>query len=195
MNDKIRITYPDSEKVYMQGEIHPDVRVGMRRVTLTPTVTIKDGKQVRSENAPVYIYDTSGPYSDPKVEVDLRKGLPRLREPWIQARDVERLEGITSEYGRMRLADKSLDHLRFEHICPPYRAKAGCQVSQMYYAKQGIITPEMEYVAIRENMNNCRTSRVACQYQPSGSRTDDYRYQLSGKNQHEYRKLCYYVHH
>ena len=126
----------------------------MRRVTLTPTVTIEDGKQVRSENAPVYIYDTSGPYSDPDVEVDLRKGLPRLREKWIQARDVERLEGITSEYGRMRLADKSLDHLRFEHICPPYRAKAGCQVSQMYYAKQGVITPEMEYVAIRENMNN-----------------------------------------
>ena len=154
MDEKIRITYPDSEKVYLKGEIHPDVRVGMRRVTLTPTVTIEDGKQVRSENAPVYIYDTSGPYSDPDVEVDLRKGLPRLREKWIQARDVERLEGITSEYGRMRLADKSLDHLRFEHICPPYRAKAGCQVSQMYYAKQGVITPEMEYVAIRENMNN-----------------------------------------
>ena len=154
MDEKIRITYPDSEKVYLKGEIHPDVRVGMRRVTLTPTVTIEDGKQVRSENAPVYIYDTSGPYSDPDVEVDLRKGLPRLREKWIQARDVERLEGITSEYGRMRLADKTLDHLRFEHICPPYRAKAGCQVSQMYYAKQGVITPEMEYVAIRENMNN-----------------------------------------
>ena len=154
MDEKIRITYPESEKVYLQGEIHPDVRVGMRRVTLTPTVTIEGGKQVRSENAPVYIYDTSGPYSDPNVEVDLRKGLPRLRESWIQARDVERLEGITSEYGRMRLADKSLDHLRFEHICPPYRAKEGCQVSQMYYAKQGIITPEMEYVAIRENMNN-----------------------------------------
>ena len=154
MEDNIKITYPDSEKVYLKGEIHPDVRVAMRRVNLTPTVTIEDGRRVTRENAPVYVYDTSGVYSDPSVEVDLRKGLPRLREAWIRSRDVEVLPEISSEYGRERLADKSLDHLRFEHICLPYRAKKGCQVSQMYYAKQGIITPEMEYVAIRENMNN-----------------------------------------
>ena len=154
MEDNIKITYPDSEKVYLKGEIHPDVRVAMRRVNLTPTVTIEDGRRVTRENAPVYVYDTSGVYSDPSVEVDLRKGLPRLREAWIRSRDVEVLSEISSEYGRERLADKSLDHLRFEHICLPYRAKKGCQVSQMYYAKQGIITPEMEYVAIRENMNN-----------------------------------------
>ena len=82
MEDNIKITYPDSEKVYLKGEIHPDVRVAMRRVSLTPTVTIEDGRRVTRENAPVYVYDTSGVYSDPSVEVDLRKGLPRLREAW-----------------------------------------------------------------------------------------------------------------
>lgn len=154
MEDNIRITFPDSEKVYLRGEIHPDVRVGMRRVCLTPTVSIEEGRRVTRQNPPVYVYDTSGPYSDPAVSIDLRKGLPRLREQWIRSREVEQLKEISSEYGRQRLADRSLDHLRFEHICLPYRAKAGCQVSQMYYAKQGIVTPEMEYVAIRENMNN-----------------------------------------
>ncbi len=154
MDKQIKITYPDSEKVYLSGELHPDLRVGMRRVNLTPTVTVEGGVRRQTENPPVYVYDTSGAYSDPDVQIDLRKGLPRLREPWIRQRDVEQLQSLTSEYGRQRLADHSLDHLRFEHICKPYRAKQGCQVSQMYYAKQGIITPEMEYVAIRENMNN-----------------------------------------
>ena len=86
MEDNIKITYPDSEKVYLKGEIHPDVRVAMRCVNLTPTVTIEDGRRVTRENAPVYVYDTSGVYSDPSVEVDLRKGLPRLREAWIRSR-------------------------------------------------------------------------------------------------------------
>ena len=125
----------------------------MRKVNLTPTVVVENGKKVMTENAPVYIYDTSGAYSDPDQKVDLKKGLPRLREPWIQKRDVERLTEISSEYGKMRLADKNLDSLRFDHITLPYRAKAGKQITQMYYAKQGIVTPEMEYVAIRENMN------------------------------------------
>lgn len=153
MEDKTKITYPESEKVYMQGQLHPYLKVGMRKVNLTPTVVVENGKKVMTENAPVYIYDTSGAYSDPEQKVDLKKGLPRLREPWIQERDVERLTEISSEYGKMRLADKSLDSLRFDHITLPYRAKAGKQITQMYYAKQGIITPEMEYVAIRENMN------------------------------------------
>ena len=153
MEDKTKITYPDSEKVYMQGELFPYLKVGMRKVNLTPTVVVENGKKIITENAPVYIYDTSGAYSDPNQKVDLKKGLPRLREPWIQEREVERLTAISSEYGKMRLADKSLDSLRFEHITLPYRAKAGKQVTQMYYAKQGIVTPEMEYVAIRENMN------------------------------------------
>ena len=150
-NDK---PYAQREKIYLNGNIYPDIRVGMQRVNLTPTVTVEDGKRCVSPNAPVLIYDTSGPFSDPAIQVDLKKGLPRMREPWITARgDVEQLDGPTSDYGRMRRADASLDHLRFEHIALPYRARAGKQVTQMAYAKAGIITPEMEYVCIRENMN------------------------------------------
>lgn len=150
-NDK---PYAQREKVYLNGNIYPDIRVGMQRVNLTPTVTVEDGKRCVSPNAPVLIYDTSGPFSDPAIQVDLKKGLPRMREPWITARgDVEQLDGPTSDYGRMRRADASLDHLRFEHIALPYRARTGKQVTQMAYAKAGIITPEMEYVCIRENMN------------------------------------------
>ncbi|MCD8262650.1 MAG: phosphomethylpyrimidine synthase ThiC [Bacteroides sp.] len=148
------IHYPNSEKVYLSGEIFPEIRVAMRKVKLTPTVDVAGDQRVVTENPDIYIYDTSGPFSDPTREIDLRKGLPRLRENWITSRgDVEQLPDITSEYGKMRKADKSLDYLRFEHIERPYRAKADRQISQMYYAKQGIITPEMEYVAIRENMN------------------------------------------
>lgn len=154
MNDNMKINFPNSEKVYMPGQMFPDIKVGMRRVKLTPTVRIVDGKRVMEQNAPVYIYDTSGPFGDANIDVDLKKGLPRLREKWITDRgDVEQLKEISSEYGRMRRDDHSLDHLRFEHIALPYKAKKGKQISQMYYAKQGIITPEMEYVAIRENMN------------------------------------------
>lgn len=155
MNNNIKITFPNSEKVYLNGTLFPDVRVGMRKVKLTPTVTVNDkGEKVFRDNAPVLVYDTSGPFGDKDFNIDLKKGLPRFREEWIKQRgDVEQLPEITSEYGRMRLADKSLDHLRFEHIQKPYRAKNGHNVSQMWYAKQGIITPEMEYVAIRENMN------------------------------------------
>lgn len=153
MDNQIKITYPDSEKIYKQGEIHPEIRVGMRRVSLTPTVVIENGKKVITENPPVYLYDTSGVYSDPAISIDLKEGLPRLRESWIRKREVEQLPEISSEYGKMRLADKHLDALRFDHITLPYRAKKGRQITQMYYAKQGIITPEMEYVAIRENLN------------------------------------------
>ena len=154
MDNKIKISYPSSEKVYIPGNIHNDIKVAMRRVKLTPTVSIVNGEKKIKENSPVYVYDTSGPFSDPNAEINLKKGLPRLREEWISRRnDTEQLPGLTSEYGRERLADKSLDSLRFEHIRMPLRAKEGHQVSQMYYAKKGIITAEMEYVAIRENMN------------------------------------------
>ncbi len=154
MDNKIKISYPSSEKVYIPCNIHKDIKVAMRRVKLTPTVSIVNGEKKIKENSPVYVYDTSGPFSDPNAEIDLKKGLPRLREEWISRRnDTEQLPGLTSEYGRERLADKSLDSLRFEHIRMPLRAKEGHQVSQMYYAKKGIITAEMEYVAIRENMN------------------------------------------
>lgn len=155
MDNLMKIKYPSSEKVYMEGTLFPEIRVAMRKVNLTPTVTKdKNGEKHFSENAPVYIYDTSGAYSDPKVEINLKRGLPRLREPWILKRGgVEKLSQQSSEYCRERLANKSLDELRFQHIALPYRALPGKSVTQMAYANQGIITPEMEYVAIRENMN------------------------------------------
>lgn len=154
MDNNVRITYPGSEKVYMRGKLYPDIRVGMRLVKQTPTVTVEGGNTIERQNPSIYIYDTSGPYSDPDVNIDVRKGLPRMREPWILQRGgVVRLKEISSEYGRMRRDDHSLDSLRFDHISLPYIAEEGKQVGQLYYAKQGIITPEMEYVAIRENMN------------------------------------------
>lgn len=155
MNNEItRTPFPNSEKVYLNGALHPQLRVAMRKVKQMPTVTIKGGEKKMSPNPDIYIYDTSGPYSDPSADIDLRKGLPRLRESYIaNNKDIEQLAEITSQYGRMRRDDRTLDPLRFEHIALPRRAKAGKQISQMYYAKQGIITPEMEYVAIRENMN------------------------------------------
>lgn len=155
MDNLMKIKYPSSEKVYMEGTLFPEIRVAMRKVNLTPTVTKdKNGEKHFSENAPVYVYDTSGAYSDPKVEINLKRGLPRLREPWILKRGgVEKLSQQSSEYCRERLANKSIDELRFQHIALPYRALPGKSVTQMAYAKQGIITPEMEYVAIRENMN------------------------------------------
>ena len=147
--------YAKREKAYMQGKLFPEIRVGMTKVNLTPTVTKDaDGKTHTEQNAPVYIYDTSGPFSDPSIKVDLKKGLPRIRQQWIESRgDTEQLSEVSSEHGRQRLADHSLDSLRFEHIQLPRRAKAGKSITQMAYAKAGIITPEMEYVAIRENMN------------------------------------------
>jgi len=149
-----RTPFPNSEKVYINGNLFP-IKVAMRKVKLTDTVEIENGERVHYKNEDVVIYDTSGPFTDPNIEIDLRKGLPRLREQWILDRgDAGQLSEISSEYGRMRQADKSLDYFRFDHITLPYRAKAGKQVSQMYYAKQGTITPEMEYVAIRENQNN-----------------------------------------
>ncbi|MTK54056.1 phosphomethylpyrimidine synthase ThiC [Paludibacter sp.] len=151
MNNNIKISYPSSEKIFVPGRIH-DIQVAMRRITQLDTVEIAGGERKVTTNPPVTVYDTSGPCSDPNVEVDLKKGLPRLREEWTKQRgDVEQLAEISSEYGRMRAADSSLDHLRFQHICLPYKAKQGKEITQMYYAKQGIITPEMEYVAIREN--------------------------------------------
>ncbi|MBR4676686.1 MAG: phosphomethylpyrimidine synthase ThiC [Bacteroidales bacterium] len=167
MENITKITYPGSKKVYMQGSVYPDIKVGMRQVTLTPTVTVdENGKKSFQENPPVTLYDTSGAFGDENQTVDLKKGLPRLREKWILDRGgVEQLKEITSDYGKKRLADKSLDSLRFEHIRLPYRAKKGSQISQMYYAKQGIITPEMEYVSIRENMD-CKALGIETQITP-----------------------------
>lgn len=153
--DNIDLTsYPGSEKVYITGEIHP-VRVAMRQVNLTPTVKIVDGEKVMTSNAPVMIYDTSGVYTDPEVKVDINRGIPRIREQWTAGRpDLEQLTELTSEYGRMRENDSKLDSIRFACRHLPRRARKGCKITQMDMARRGIITPEMEYVAIRENMNN-----------------------------------------
>lgn len=146
-------SYPGSEKIYVKGSIYPDIRVPMRQINLTPTVKIVDGERILRENAPVTVYDTSGVYTDPEVHTDINKGIPRIREQWISTRDdLEQLSELSSEYGRMREADKSLDSIRFAHRYLPRRAKDGKAITQMALARQGVITPEMEYVAIRENM-------------------------------------------
>ena len=146
-------SYPGSEKVYIDGEIHP-IKVAMRRVNLTPTVNMNKGEKIMTDNDPVYVYDTSGVYTDPAVKININEGLPRIREELTARRDdLEQLPRITSEYGRMREEERSLDPIRFAHRYAPRRAKAGKEITQMALARQGIITPEMEYVAIRENMN------------------------------------------
>lgn len=145
--------YPGSEKVYIKGSIH-DINVPMRKVNLTPTVKIIDGERTTQQNDAVYIYDTSGVYTDKNVEININNGIPRIREEWISKRDdIEQLPSITSKYGQEREQDKSLDEIRFTHRYAPRRAKAGKAITQMALARAGVITPEMEYVAIRENMN------------------------------------------
>ncbi len=139
---------PNSRKVYVTGS-RPDIRVPMREITLNPTIT----EQGSEHNAPVLVYDTSGPYTDPEVKIDVRKGLGDVRSAWVAERgDTETLPGLTSEFGRQRLSDAQLDAMRFAAVKTPRRAKTGHNVTQMHYAKKGIITPEMEFVAIRENL-------------------------------------------
>ena len=145
--------FPNSSKVHVEGKLHP-IRVAMREISLSDSLVggSKDNP-VFEPNAPIRVYDTSGPYTDPEVDIDVHIGLPKLRAHWITSRnDSELLSGATSGYSQQRLADEGLDHIRFESLPPVRRAKAGKNVTQMHYAKQGIITPEMEYIAIRENM-------------------------------------------
>lgn len=152
MENKItRNPLTGSRKIYVPGKIH-DIKVAMREISLTDTVHKFNGSNKVEQNPTVTVYDTSGPYTDPDVKIDLEKGLPRLREKWILDRgDVEQLTQVSSEYGMQRLNDPKLDSLRFEHLKKPLKAKPGMNVSQLHYAKKGIITPEMEYIAIREN--------------------------------------------
>jgi len=139
--------FPNSRKFYEIGS-RDDIRVPMREIQQTPT-RINGGIE---PNPPIYVYDTSGPYTDPDVKIDLLKGLPALRAKWIEERgDTEQLNELSSEYSRQRANDPKLAALRFAHTRLPRRAKAGRNVTQMHYAKKGIITPEMEFVAIREN--------------------------------------------
>jgi len=148
--------YPGSEKIYVNGTLYPNMRIAMRQINLTPTVTIgQNGDKVMTPNDSVVVYDTSGPYTDPDITIDINKGLPRIREQWLATDpDLEQLSDITSDYGKMRRADKNLDGIRFANQHAPRRARKGCKITQMAKAQQGIITPEMEYVAIRENLNN-----------------------------------------
>ncbi len=153
--------FPNSRKVYVEGS-RPDIRVPMREISQTATPA-SFGAQ---ENPPLTVYDTSGPYTDPDVQIDLVAGLPALREPWIRDRaDTEQLEGPSSEFGNTRASDPALKELRFAHIRAPRRAKAGANVSQMHYARRGLITPEMEFVAIREN---CRLQELKDSYAKAG---------------------------
>lgn len=148
-------SYPNSEKIYVNGELFPQIKVGMRRINLYPTVKIENGKRVEYPNAPVTVYDTSGVYTDPNVKLDIKKGVPRIRQQWIEDRkDTVELPSITSKYGRARLENESLDEIRFPVQYAPRVASEGKRVTQMHYARAGVITPEMEYVAIRENLNN-----------------------------------------
>ena len=148
-------SYPNSEKIYVSGKLFPEIKVGMRKINLYPTVKIENGKRVEYPNDPVTVYDTSGVYTDPNVTIDITKGVPRIREQWIENRkDTVVLPEITSEYGRARLADKNLDEIRFPIQHAPRVAADGKSITQMHYARAGVITPEMEYVAIRENLNN-----------------------------------------
>ncbi|MDP3795528.1 MAG: phosphomethylpyrimidine synthase ThiC [Polaromonas sp.] len=148
-----RTPFPGSAKIYIEGS-RPDIRVPFREVTLTDTMVHEGtGEPRREANPPLRLYDASGVYTDPASPIDITRGLPPLRGAWINERaDTEALPGISSAYGRQRLNDPALAALRMAHAPVPRRAKAGANVSQMHYARKGIITPEMEYIAVRENL-------------------------------------------
>jgi phosphomethylpyrimidine synthase len=147
VSDAVTRPFPNSRKIFVEGS-RPDIRVPMREVSQDPT----QASMGAEENPPITLYDTSGPYTDPQARIDLLQGLADLRDAWIDERgDTEWLDGPSSAFGRARAVDPALASLRFAHIRAPRRAKAGANVSQMHYARRGIVTPEMEFVAIREN--------------------------------------------
>ncbi len=156
---------PNSRKIYIEGS-RPDIRVPMREISQSDTPTGMGGEK----NPPIFVYDTSGPYTDPKVKIDIRSGLAPLREKWIAERnDTEMLPSITSQYGLARLHDPKLAEMRFNLKRHPRRAKSGKNVSQMHYARQGIITPEMEFIAIRENQRRDGLSELLTKQHPGES--------------------------
>jgi phosphomethylpyrimidine synthase len=153
LSEEVTRPFLKSKKIYVQGS-RPDIRVPMREIEQDPTAASFGAE----ENPPITVYDTSGPYTDPEQKIDLMQGMPDLRSKWIEERDdTEQLSGPSSEYGQIRQGDPELAQLRFEHIHAPRRARPGKNVTQMHYARQGIITPEMEFVAIREN---CRLQEL-----------------------------------
>ena len=138
--------FPNSKKVYAKGS-RDDINVPMRQIKLTDTIG-----DLAEKNDPIHVYDTSGPYTDPTKTISYRDGIESVRSNWIEERgDTEVLDGVSSNFSNERLNNKELDELRFEHLRAPRKAKKGNNVTQMHYAKKGIITPEMEYIAIREN--------------------------------------------
>ncbi|WP_064792153.1 phosphomethylpyrimidine synthase ThiC [Shewanella woodyi] len=147
------LQHPNSEKVYLTGS-REDLRVGMRQILQSDTlVGGTEADPILESNPPLKVYDCAGPYSDPDAEINVRAGLNKFRQSWIEERaDTEQLAGVSSGFTQQRLADDGLDHLRFDSLLPPRRAQSGKRVTQLHYARQGIITPEMEYIAIRENM-------------------------------------------
>ena len=148
LSESVTRPIPGSRKIHIEGS-RPDIQVPMRQIALSETPRMFG---IMEPNAPFVVYDTSGPYSDPDADIDLGAGLKPLRERWIAERgDSSPLPGLSSEFGRGRAADASLDAVRFPALRPPRRAHAGANVTQMHYARRGIITPEMEYIAIREN--------------------------------------------
>ncbi|MGY3869224.1 phosphomethylpyrimidine synthase ThiC [Aeromonas crassostreae] len=151
------MAHPNSRRIFIQGS-RPDIRVPLREIQLADTLVggSKEAPQFEA-NEPVPVYDTSGAYGDERAEIDVRRGLPRLREAWVLERgDTEPLPGLSSTFTQERLADEGLDHLRFEHLPKPLRARPGRRVTQLHYARQGMVTPEMEFIAIRENMGRER---------------------------------------
>ncbi|MBC7861087.1 MAG: phosphomethylpyrimidine synthase ThiC [Burkholderiaceae bacterium] len=160
---------PNSRKIYVQGS-RPDIRVPMREISQSDTEMSFGGEK----NPPIYVYDTSGPYTDPDAKIDIRSGLSTPRLAWIVERgDTEELDGPSSNYGIERLADPKLAELRFNLQRKPRRAKAGANVTQMHYARAGIVTPEMEYVAIRENMRRREYMEELKASGPMGERLAD----------------------
>ena len=151
------MAHPNSRRIFIQGS-RPDIRVPLREIQLADTFVggTKEAPQFEP-NEPVPVYDTSGPYGEEAAPIDVRRGLPRLREAWVLERaDTDALDGLSSTFTQERLADEGLDHLRFEHLPSARRAKPGRRVTQLHYARQGIVTPEMEFIAIRENMGRER---------------------------------------
>ncbi|WP_429070905.1 phosphomethylpyrimidine synthase ThiC [Aeromonas dhakensis] len=151
------MAHPNSRRIFIQGS-RPDIRVPLREIQLADTFVggTKEAPQFEP-NEPVPVYDTSGPYGEEAAPIDVRRGLPRLREEWVLERaDTEALEGLSSTFTQERLADEGLDHLRFEHLPSARRAKPGRRVTQLHYARAGIVTPEMEFIALRENMGRER---------------------------------------
>ena len=162
-------SYPNSKKVYVKGQRH-NIKVGMRQISLSDTYVKGDAENaVFEKNDPIHVYDTSGPYTDDAIDINIYQGLPKLRQPWIEQRqDTEQLNAVSSIFTQQRLDNAHLDEIRFQHLPTIQRAQKGKNVTQMHYARQGIITPEMEYIAIRENMKRAEVRDEIIQQQHSG---------------------------